>query len=192
MKKMRAKLQLVMQNVTVSIAENQRPIDVAEQLFGRSTFENQGEQAEVKILREGYLWKQSKVIKMWRKRWIVLTSSHLYSFKNESDSPGLPSTKETDPTESSTEFIRLDECACVGAFDHTAGQRHVMCIDTPDRTLLLSAASESERDAWTEALHNACLPLMILGGFRGRHLSRFSISEAENESPRSGDEELLP
>ena len=33
------------------------------------------------ILKEGWLEKESKYLKAWRKRWFVLTPNTLYSFK---------------------------------------------------------------------------------------------------------------
>lgn len=125
------------------------------------------------IIREGWLLKQSKVLKVWRKRWFVLTSSCLYAFKKEND------------TTRPTEFICFDECSCVRALPNSAGQRNVLCLDTPDRTLLLRACSATERDAWTEAVHDAALPSMLIGGNLGHRLSRFSITEEEDELDRS-------
>lgn len=34
-------------------------------------------------LKEGFLSKESRYRKVWRKRWCVLTSQHLYTFENE-------------------------------------------------------------------------------------------------------------
>mmetsp|Transcript_104682 Transcript_104682/g.165281 ORF Transcript_104682/g.165281 Transcript_104682/m.165281 type:complete len:146 (-) Transcript_104682:262-699(-) len=121
------------------------------------------------VIREGFLLKESKVLKVWRKRWCVLTSSCLYAFKKQGDN--------THPTE----FLRFDSCLCVKPLSHSAGHRNILCIDSPDRTFLLSANSDAERDAWAEALHNVCMPLMVCRGFHGRCLSEFPIVESEFE-----------
>ena len=34
-------------------------------------------------LKEGFLSKESRYRKVWRKRWCVLTSQHMYTFENE-------------------------------------------------------------------------------------------------------------
>ena len=39
---------------------------------------NQGDK-----LKEGFLKKESRIRKVWRDRWVVLTSSFIYTFENE-------------------------------------------------------------------------------------------------------------
>ena len=39
---------------------------------------NQGDK-----LKEGFLKKESRIRKVWRQRWVVLTSSFIYTFENE-------------------------------------------------------------------------------------------------------------
>ena len=34
-------------------------------------------------LKEGYLKKESRIRKVWRERWVVLTTSCLYTFENQ-------------------------------------------------------------------------------------------------------------
>ena len=34
-------------------------------------------------IKEGYLKKESRVRKVWRDRWVVLTKTHLYTFENQ-------------------------------------------------------------------------------------------------------------
>lgn len=43
------------------------------------------------IRKEGYVLKESAIIRQYRKRWLVLTRTHLYSFKKDRS--------YTDPTE---------------------------------------------------------------------------------------------
>lgn len=38
---------------------------------------------EGKIVKEGFLVKRSRYLKEWKERWIVLTTTHLYSFTNK-------------------------------------------------------------------------------------------------------------
>ena len=34
-------------------------------------------------LKEGFLKKESRIIKVWRERWVVLTISYIYTFENK-------------------------------------------------------------------------------------------------------------
>ena len=34
-------------------------------------------------LKEGFLKKESRIRKVWRERWVVLTTSYLYTFENQ-------------------------------------------------------------------------------------------------------------
>ena len=34
-------------------------------------------------LKEGFLKKESRIRKVWRDRWVVLTTSYIYTFENE-------------------------------------------------------------------------------------------------------------
>ena len=34
-------------------------------------------------LKEGYLKKESRIRKVWRERWVVLTTSYIYTFENQ-------------------------------------------------------------------------------------------------------------
>ena len=37
------------------------------------------------ILKDGFLKKESRVRKVWRDRWVVLTTSYIYTFEKERD-----------------------------------------------------------------------------------------------------------
>ena len=34
-------------------------------------------------IKEGFLKKESRIRKVWRERWVVLTSSYIYTFENK-------------------------------------------------------------------------------------------------------------
>lgn len=54
------------------------------------------------IVKEGWLLKQSKFLKDWRRRWIVLTSQYLCSFRSPESIHRTP-----------TEALRLSDCSTV-------------------------------------------------------------------------------
>ena len=65
------------------------------------------------ILKQGYLKKESRIRKVWRERWVVLTTSYLYTFekegiyKNPTESIEVKSIKtvKTDETKSGFNFV---------------------------------------------------------------------------------------
>ena len=66
-------------------------------------------------LKEGYLKKESRIRKVWRDRWVVLTTSYLYTFENqgiyrnpteEIDVKKIKTVK-TDETKSGYNFVSL-------------------------------------------------------------------------------------
>mmetsp|Transcript_43604 Transcript_43604/g.81063 ORF Transcript_43604/g.81063 Transcript_43604/m.81063 type:complete len:228 (-) Transcript_43604:102-785(-) len=119
----------------------------------------------------GFLWKESKLIKTWRRRWLVLTSECLCAFKTEGSS------------EKPTEYIRLMECYSVKSAENITERRmeNSFCVVTAERTFVLIADSAAEKEAWMGAIVNCCLPQLICKESR-RSLSLFPILEDANES----------
>eukprot|EP00389_Voromonas_pontica_P003869 GDKH01005713.1.p1 GENE.GDKH01005713.1~~GDKH01005713.1.p1 ORF type:complete len:129 (+),score=13.95 GDKH01005713.1:168-554(+) len=88
------------------------------------------------VAKEGWLLKQSKVLKEWRRRWFVLTSTHLLSFKG----PGSYSNP--------TEVIRLQDCSTIRSAESEARNENGFRVDTPERVFLLIADSFDEKESW--------------------------------------------
>eukprot|EP00427_Karlodinium_veneficum_P024695 CAMPEP_0169112792 /NCGR_PEP_ID=MMETSP1015-20121227/27830_1 /TAXON_ID=342587 /ORGANISM="Karlodinium micrum, Strain CCMP2283" /LENGTH=201 /DNA_ID=CAMNT_0009174865 /DNA_START=58 /DNA_END=663 /DNA_ORIENTATION=+ len=123
---------------------------------------------QIDVKKSGFICKQSRVLKIWRKRWFVLTSDCLYAFKSEDIRNQMP-----------TEQISLNDCSSVRALAGTS-KDYILRVETPERTFLLGAASEVERDAWIEAIHDCCLSLFLDDSIC-RRISKFSIPESEHE-----------
>lgn len=136
------------------------------------------------IKKKGFLSKESKILKIWRKRWFVLTSTSLYAFKGKDVWNQSP-----------TEEITLKEVMSVIGWDNG-----ILRVETPERTLLLQAESDAERDEWIEAIADCCFPLFINGEDAlsspsrrssrtsrrsSRRLSTFSIPETDHEGEDS-------
>mmetsp|Transcript_98576 Transcript_98576/g.274274 ORF Transcript_98576/g.274274 Transcript_98576/m.274274 type:complete len:122 (-) Transcript_98576:129-494(-) len=88
------------------------------------------------IIKEGFLVKQSKFMKEWRRRCFVLTPQYLCSFRNQGD------------YRNPTEFIRLRECSTVKSADEDTGKENSFRVDTPERVFYLIADSAAEKEAW--------------------------------------------
>lgn len=121
------------------------------------------------IKRAGFLAKESKVLKNWNRRWLVLTDQYLCSFKVEGD------------YRKPTEFIKLGECSAVKSAFNDTGEQNSLAVVTPDRTFYLIAGSAGEKDAWMGAIMSCCLPELICSGVRS-FLPSFPISEDEDDA----------
>eukprot|EP00928_Gymnodinium_smaydae_P067208 TRINITY_DN50150_c0_g1_i1.p2 TRINITY_DN50150_c0_g1~~TRINITY_DN50150_c0_g1_i1.p2 ORF type:complete len:122 (+),score=26.99 TRINITY_DN50150_c0_g1_i1:74-439(+) len=89
------------------------------------------------IVKEGWLTKQSKLLKEWRRRWVVLTQQYVCTFKNQGGDYRNP-----------TEVIRLRECSTVKSADEDTGRENAFRVDTPNRIFYLIADSSAEKEAW--------------------------------------------
>ena len=84
--------------------------------------------------KEGYLEKQSRVFKRWRKRWFVLQDSTLYSFKKERvyDSP--------------TEVIDLRVFSSVKSSEDYTHRAHSFDVYSTDQVFSMVAPAESDKE----------------------------------------------
>ena len=103
-----------------------------------------GEAVDVSNIRkEGWVMKESAMIRSYRKRWLVLTPEHLYTFKQERryDSP--------------TEEIDLKLCGTVKSADDLTNRQFTFTVQVPDRNFFLMAATDAERNEWVAAIGRA-------------------------------------
>merc|ERR1712039_786655 len=89
------------------------------------------------IRKEGWINKESAVLRTYRRRWLVLTPERLYSFKSER--------KYADPTEE----IDLRQCGTVKSADDLTNRPYSFTVQVPDRNFFLIADSETDR-RWLE------------------------------------------
>ena len=84
--------------------------------------------------KEGYLEKQSRVFKRWRKRWFVLQDSTLYSFKKERvyDNP--------------TEVIDLRVFSSVKSSEDYTHRAHSFDVYSTDQVFSMVAPAESDKE----------------------------------------------
>jgi hypothetical protein len=125
-----------------------------------------------RIVHEGFLFKESQFLKVWRRRWCVLTSEYLCTFNVGDDGPS----SDRDYRKP-TEVIRLSECESVMSADVT-GTENSLYVVTPSRGFFLVAGSADEKATWMSAILNCCLPLLVFSGIQ-HSLLMFTITEDE-------------
>mmetsp|Transcript_43001 Transcript_43001/g.79988 ORF Transcript_43001/g.79988 Transcript_43001/m.79988 type:complete len:354 (-) Transcript_43001:12-1073(-) len=127
------------------------------------------------IKKEGWLQKQSAVLLQWRRRWCVLTSQFVCSFRYEGN------------YKRPTEIMKLSEILSVKGAELETGKEHCIAVQSEDRTFFLIAPSALEKEEWSGSIMNWCLPEIACRGVR-RSLTLFSIEELEEED----DEDATP
>merc|ERR1712137_776987 len=88
------------------------------------------------IVKEGWLVKQSKFMKEWRRRWVVLTPQYLCTFKQQGE------------YRNPSEVIRLRECSTVKSAEEETGKENSFRVDTPGRVFHLIADATAEKEVW--------------------------------------------
>jgi len=96
------------------------------------------------VRKEGWVFKESAVVRQYRKRWMVLTPDKLYSFKLERGYHQPP-----------TEEIDLKQCGTVKSADDLTNRQYTFTVQVPDRNFFLMASSDAERNEWVAAIGRA-------------------------------------
>ncbi|CAD8043699.1 unnamed protein product [Paramecium primaurelia] len=99
------------------------------------------------IMKEGWLEKESRVFKSWRKRWFVLTTTTLYTFKAEK--------QYSNPTE----LIPLSTISTIKSCQEETNKENTFKIDTPETTFFLMSNNNQEKEAWIGAIGKAMVKL---------------------------------
>eukprot|EP00747_Dinoflagellata_sp_TGD_P191320 gnl/TRDRNA2_/TRDRNA2_54530_c0_seq1.p1 gnl/TRDRNA2_/TRDRNA2_54530_c0~~gnl/TRDRNA2_/TRDRNA2_54530_c0_seq1.p1 ORF type:complete len:346 (+),score=76.92 gnl/TRDRNA2_/TRDRNA2_54530_c0_seq1:75-1112(+) len=90
-------------------------------------------------LMEGWVWKRSRYLKVWRRRWLVLTRYHLASYKHAD--AAVP-----------TEAITKGFVTYIGKADSETQQD--FCIVAANREFLFFCDSKEQRDEWLRVAEN--------------------------------------
>jgi len=93
--------------------------------------------------KEGFLEKQSRHLKRWKKRWFVLQDSTLYSFKKEKH------------YENPTEVVDLRVFSSVKSSEDYTNRINSFDVYSADMVFSMVAASESEKEDWIRAIGRA-------------------------------------
>lgn len=98
------------------------------------------------VLQEGWLMKRSRHLKLWRKRWVVLTSEGLSTFKR-----APCGNHQLRPTEDLSFRQGLDaKRASVLTYNRLC----VLELRAEGRVFPFAATSLRDRDAWVKAIKN--------------------------------------
>jgi hypothetical protein len=93
--------------------------------------------------KEGYLFKQSRHLKQWRKRWFILDDNKLYSFKDK------------DNTKDATETIDLKVFSSVKSSEDYTGKPNSFDVYSPDFIFSMAAENETDKEDWIRAIGRA-------------------------------------
>merc|ERR1711870_64956 len=93
---------------------------------------------------EGWVWKRSRYLKRWRRRYLVLRAGQLMSFKSRGGSG-----KEA------TEIIPVAAITNVLVASQQLQQTRVFSVQAGKREFLMVCDFEADRDAWLSELTEA-------------------------------------
>ncbi|KAL8272194.1 hypothetical protein Esti_003859 [Eimeria stiedai] len=89
------------------------------------------------VIKEGWLSKQSKFLKDWRRRWFVLTPQCLCSYRTSDVRSQKP-----------TEVLYLRDCSTVKSADEELNKENAFRVDTPNRVFYLLAENTQDKESW--------------------------------------------
>jgi len=111
------------------------------------------------IVKQGYLLKQSKYLRQWKQRWIVLTNQYICSFESQGGHVGS----------APTEYLLLKDCTTVRSADDETGRENSFKIESTDRTFFLIASSMEEKESWIGVIGRQMIrPTVLIPGSGGR------------------------
>lgn len=88
-------------------------------------------------VQEGWVWKQSRLFKRWRRRYVVLTAQNLSTYKQRGDV-------------TATESVLPGEFTSAFANDAEAQQTRAFCVAVMRRSYFMVCDDEATRDEWVK------------------------------------------
>ena len=123
-----------------------------ESLFGGGApAEPAPEVRQSEILKQGWLEKQSRWMKTWRKRYVILMKTHMLTFKDASGDYTSP-----------TEIIPINECCTVKSADDELNLKNSFKILVKDQTFYFLATDNSEKESWIGGLGKAMIKTSVM------------------------------
>lgn len=99
------------------------------------------------IIKEGFLEKESRYRKIWRKRWCVLTNQMLYTFEQQGSY--VNPTEEIETAKMKT--VKTDETRGFQS------KEFYIRIELQEDVFILRAASAEEKESWIGAIGKAMI-----------------------------------
>merc|ERR1712151_1099428 len=135
---------------STAVPASERKLDVAGEFSG-ATAERAVRYTHPGSILEGWVWKRSRYLMRWRRRWIVLLPDQFMSFRKR----GNPK-----PTELISAGVTLN---CYSA-DTEVMQRHCFCLQTTKgarrkRRYYLVCDDEQQKENWIKAVTGALCPV---------------------------------
>merc|ERR1711934_577530 len=121
-----------------------------ESFFTSAPAEKAPEFQQKDIMKEGFLDKQSRYLKSWRKRYVILIKTHLLTFKDNMNR-GAP-----------TEIIPINNCCTVKSADDELNVKNTFKVLVQDRTFYFMGADNSDKESWIGALGKAMIKSSVL------------------------------
>lgn len=107
------------------------------------------------IVKSGYLLKQSKYLRQWKQRWIILSNQYLCSYESQGGHMGS----------TPTEYLFLRDCTTVKSADEETGRENSFKVESNERTFYLVASSSSEKESWIGVIGRQMIrPSVLIGG----------------------------
>ena len=88
------------------------------------------------FIYKGFLFKQSRYMKKWRRRFVVLSKTHLATFENEN------------VNESPTDILIIKHCHGVKSADDETKKPHSFRVDYSGTLFYFYADTHEEKDKW--------------------------------------------
>ena len=95
------------------------------------------------VTHEGWVVKQSRTLKRWRKRWLVLSTLSACTYRHER------------VFKNPTERIPIDDFRSITSVEDVPTHPYVFRLDTPRRSFLFSVESKEDRNTWIGAIGRA-------------------------------------
>lgn len=95
-----------------------------------------------KSIMEGWVWKRSRILKTWRRRWLVLLDGELYTLKSRSH-------------QQATEVVPMDSVLRVQHAEGEIQQPRCFKVVSRQRIYYLVCDDEKQKRDWIEAIDTA-------------------------------------